>query len=90
MYSRSKHAKHPVNIEALQEYFYLANSFLNDHQFTSNVERIIWEYHTEGLSIREIETVLKKAKVKDTRRNKIFYTITNLKDLMFKKYQVMK
>jgi hypothetical protein len=35
-------------------YYQWARSKLNDARFTSERDRLIWEYHTEGLSSRQI------------------------------------
>ncbi len=42
----------------------MAESFLNDYKFESRVERIIWEYHANGISIRDIVKLLQKVRIK--------------------------
>lgn len=37
-----------------QNYYQWARSKLNDGRFNSETDRLIWEYHTEGLSKRQI------------------------------------
>lgn len=54
-----------VERKAKQRYYQLATYFLNDYAFESNLDKIIWEYHTEGISVRDISRLLKKAKVLD-------------------------
>jgi hypothetical protein len=44
-----------------QEYYYLANQFLESHNFESELHRTIWTYHTEGTSTRDIAKILKDA-----------------------------
>lgn len=39
---------------AKRRYFELAESFLNSYAFRSPLHQFIWQYHTEGLSLREI------------------------------------
>lgn len=51
------------NYYAKSEYYYLATHFLNDYSFKSPLESIIWEYHSNGVSIRGIVGILNKIKV---------------------------
>lgn len=46
-----------------QEYYYYAEHFLNEYEFTSPVQRIIWEYHVNGISMRNTAKLLKKIKI---------------------------
>lgn len=43
-----------------EEYYYLARQFLNDYQFEDEIQKVIWEYHSEGLSTRDIAETLRK------------------------------
>lgn len=45
---------HPTVFQIKHEYFYRAEQFLNDHNFSSETEREIWRLHSEGVSYREI------------------------------------
>jgi hypothetical protein len=49
----SQHAK--------RDYYYATQQFLNTHAFESELHRVIWEYHSEGASIRKIVKLLKNA-----------------------------
>lgn len=51
-------------IEAKAAYFQMAERFLNEHNFESNAEKAIWEYHANGLSAPEIVKVLSKVRTK--------------------------
>jgi hypothetical protein len=56
------------DIETLQEreeYYRLAGQFLWSHKFSSGAERLIWELHSNGKSIRNI---VKELKTKNHRR----------------------
>ena len=37
------------------EYYRTARALLVTHEFESDLEMVIWELHTEGLSVRDIE-----------------------------------
>lgn len=50
--------------ESNEAYFKLARQFLFDHTFIKERDRILWEYHVEGLSTREISKILKTVKIK--------------------------
>lgn len=43
-----------------EEYYSLARKFIWDYKFDSELERVIWEYHAEGVSYRDIVKILKK------------------------------
>lgn len=49
--------------EAREQYYRMATDFLNDYKFKSSLEKIIWEYHANGMGVRDIADTLKKAKV---------------------------
>lgn len=73
--------------EAKQEYYIMAEHFLNEYKFKSNFERIIWEYHTNGMSARNILKTLKKAKVTDLKHHDSIADVTvRLRKIMFAQY----
>lgn len=49
---------------AKERYYQLAGQFLNDYPFKTEKDRIIWEMHSEGISIRDIVKALKKRRFK--------------------------
>ncbi len=55
--------KHKELMLAKQTYYRMATNFLNDYNFESNLDKVIWEYHANGISVRDIAKLLKKAKV---------------------------
>lgn len=74
--------------EAKLEYYTMAEHFLNEHKFENSLEKIIWEYHSNGLSIRSIIKILHKDKVTKTNRDTVWKTIKRLSTEMKKLYQV--
>ena len=70
------------------DYFQMATNFLEDYKFNSEIERLIWEYHSEGLSVREISDILTKANVQSisVTRNPIWEIIKRLKKSMYAMY----
>lgn len=70
------------------EYYYMAAQFLNDYKFDTEIEKTIWTYHSEGLSVREISSILTKIKVKSipTQRTSIWKVIKRLKKSMYSMY----
>jgi hypothetical protein len=55
---------HSKDFKAKEEYHYLARQLLNENVFKTNLHKIIWEYHSEGISTRDIAKLLKDAKVR--------------------------
>ena len=45
------------------EYYYMATQFLNDYKFESVLEKTIWTYHAEGVSVRDIVKLLNELKL---------------------------
>lgn len=77
----------PLQIEVIEYYYYMTSAFLNEHNFDSEFEKTIWNYHCEGLSAREIEKTLKNAGVKKgTHYVTIWKIIKKLETLMKAKY----
>lgn len=68
------------------DYYYIANHFLNSYEFDSELEKIIWEYHTNCISIRDITQLLRDTKVLDTNRDYIWLIIKRLKAIMKRMY----
>ena len=72
--------------QAKAAYYYMADSFLAEHEFDSSLERIIWEYHANALSHADIAEILNSAKIAKTNRTTVGLTIKRLVELMKKKY----
>jgi len=57
--------KHSIEqIQAKQAYYQMATNFLEEYPFETERDRIIWEYHANGISAREIVVLFKKIKIK--------------------------
>ena len=69
-----------------EHYYQLVNQFLNDYQFASTRDKIIWTYHAEGLSVRDIATTLNKIKATKTNRQTVWVIIKRLEGAMKKMY----
>jgi hypothetical protein len=72
-------------VEAKMEYFIMAGSFLNDAEFDSKRDRVIWELHSEGYSIREIVKLFKKRRLRPTSKDTVSSTIAKYAKQMFAK-----
>ena len=79
--------KNPPEIwQAKATYYSMARSFLNSHTFQNNLDKIIWEYHTEAISVRDIVETLNKTKVIKIGRDTVWLTIRRLENAMKKLY----
>lgn len=56
-----------VWIESKIEYYRLAGQMLHDYTFQSNLEKIVWELHSDGKSLDKIIDILKDRKIKTYR-----------------------
>lgn len=96
LWSRSFGVHHPdsARVEAAQEYYSMAGKFLHDYEFTSEMQKTIWEYHANGLSIRDIVKVLGKAKIINPStgtpysRMRVFRIVRSLEDSMKRMYLI--
>lgn len=43
-----------------EEYYYMATKFLHDYKFENEMEKVIWEYHANGISYRDISKLMKE------------------------------
>lgn len=71
--------------EAKAEYYRMACHFLYEYDFENNLDRIIWELHSDGKSFRDISIHLKKNKI-HANKDKINKIVTKLVEIM-KTYQ---
>lgn len=79
-----------ITWQSQAEYYHMATNFLNDHRFRSNLEKVMWEYRSEGMSIRDIAITLSKALTKPIPRMSAWRIINRLEQLMKKRYGVIK
>lgn len=76
------------NWKTKSSYYYMANHFLTEHKFINKTEKLIWEYHANGASIRNIVKIL-KTKLTDKQsakynRNDVWEIIKRLSNIMKK------
>ena len=79
----------PVQREAKETYYILASRFLHDYKFKNQKDKIIWEYHANGISMRNIVKILEDVKIK-TNRNAVCVIVNRLATEMKKMYGVTK
>lgn len=80
----SQHAD-PILWQAKKEYYELAEKFLQEYQFQNNREKVIWEYHANAISIRNIVKLLKKARI-NTCKSVVGRTLFRLEQTMKRMY----
>lgn len=80
--------KDPNMINSTQSYYTMAEHFLNDHTFDNNSDRIIWEYHANGISARNITKTLNKVRKVKTNRTTVLQILKKLRDKMKLLYNV--
>lgn len=69
-----------------ESYYYMATSFLNDYKFETELDKVIWEYHVNALSVRDIADTLRRAGVRSTGRGTVNGIIRRLAAAMRKFY----
>lgn len=66
-------------------YFDKALSFLNSHTFETDLDRFVWQLHSEGHSCREISSILEKSKShRPLSKSGVLGRIRALEDIMLK------
>ncbi len=70
-----------------EQYYYMATHFLNDHKFENELEKTIWEYHSEGISLTNIMSLLKKVKLVVS-RDTIWAIVKRHRGVMYSLYGV--
>lgn len=69
-----------------EEYFRLAGQFYYEHNFSSQLDKKLWEYHKDGVSVREIARILKSKNIKLT-KSAVFKHLKKLIDKMLERNQ---
>lgn len=77
--------KTPLQIEVATAYYELANRFLNEYEFQSEIDRSIWEYHSNGISYRNIVKLLNKVNIR-LKKDSIWRKISSLRSKMKARY----
>lgn len=79
-------AKDAVLWQAKATYYQMAASFLEEYKFSNKVEQIIWEYHANGIGVRDIARTLNKLRLFKTNRTTVWQIIQRLKASMYNMY----
>lgn len=85
-FNREKHKYSFGGWEAKQEYYRLAEMFCNTYKFKTELDHVIWEYHTNGIGAPEISKILYKAKVAKMSQATVWLVIKRLEHEMKKMY----
>jgi hypothetical protein len=74
--------------KAKETYYQMTDTFLNEYKFDTRIHKLIWEYHSNGISIRDIAKILTKAKIKsvNTSKSEIGVIVKKLKNSMYEMY----
>lgn len=79
--------RHPHYVWELRlAYYSMCEAFLQKYTFKSEYEKVIWEYHANGLSEREIAKVLPPIKGKKRHYSTIWNVISDLRAIMKQTY----
>lgn len=73
------------NYHAKSEYYSMAGQFLNSYKFESELEKVIWEYHANGISLRNIAKLLKTVEI-DMNKDSVHGVLKKLVAEMKKRY----
>jgi hypothetical protein len=76
-------------MQAKQSYFQMADRFLGEYPFETPLDQIVWEYHSNGLSVREISQVLDKVTEKPHSKDTVHRLIMSLEDKMLRMYSTL-
>ena len=77
----------PMLSESKRQYYSMAEQFLNENEFENARERIIWEYHTNAISMRKIVFLLNQTNpIAQISRTYVWKVINRLERAMKLKY----
>ncbi len=69
------------------EYYSMCERFLAEYPFETELEKTIWAYHTEAISVRDIAETLNKLRRKNkTNRQAVWLVVSRLEDRMKQMY----
>lgn len=72
--------------EAKEAYYHMCDLMLNEYKFASRLERIIWEYHSNAISFRDIATILNKTRVVTITKDTVYRVVKRIEHRMKLKY----
>lgn len=85
LFGKSKGLVQNGGWQAKASYYQMTSDFLIDNRFETEIDKVIWEYHSHGISVRDITSTLRKAKVK-TNRQYVWEIINRLQTKMKQRY----
>lgn len=74
--------------EAKAAYYHMADKFLHEFAFPDDMAKTIWQYHVEGMGVRQIASLLAAAGVKKQRKSLIHNRVKHLAHIMKTMYLV--
>ncbi len=80
--------KRRVTWQSQAEYYQYTTYFLNDYPFNNRIEQIIWEYHSNGMSTRDIANTLNKVRKKKILRMTVWRIVKRLSEKMKEMYDI--
>lgn len=79
-------AKHDqVDMDAKLAYAQMADRFLDEYKFDTDLEKTIWAYHANAISVRDIAVMLQKVGI-NYHKDKVHGVVKKLKKSMFSMY----
>lgn len=87
-HSDSRHYKDPELRQLVQDYYCMAYYFLNEFTFESELDRVTWEYYSNGISIRNIVKLINNTAVDKTNRIRVWKLIKKLEITMKAMYLI--
>lgn len=79
-------AKHDqVDMDAKLAYAQMADRFLDEYKFDTELEKTIWAYHANAISVRDIAVMLQKVGI-NYHKDKVHGVVKKLKKSMFSMY----
>lgn len=75
-----------IRKESSEQYYRLASFFYHEHNFINEKQKLVWFYHSNGITIRDIVKKLRKQGYK-AHRSTIHELIQKLLKLMYERYK---
>jgi hypothetical protein len=72
---------------AKREYYRMAENFLTTYKFKTRLDQVIWDYHSNGMSARNIAATLNEVKIRS--KSAVHLVIKRLREEMFKEYGII-
>lgn len=74
----------PLTFAAKSDYYRKADQFMYKHVFDNDTDRLFWQMHASGMTIREIEKSVEAVPMIKAHRETIRKTIVRLREQMLK------